>query len=152
FLLLLNSFLMSVDVLQLRSFTCLSQPCREETMLELSVTLDDQAYLRSVDFISYFLSSFGFASSRQFPAPVVSWTKPAAPKKPSTDSPSLNLDPESLYPWRPDHSYLAHHYRPPLRCVFQGVGVTSALHNASFHCSCRAPNSCQSSLAERESC
>ncbi|MED6248533.1 hypothetical protein ATANTOWER_001667 [Ataeniobius toweri] len=29
-----------------------------------------------------------------------------APKRPSTDSPSLNLDPESLYPWRPDHSYL----------------------------------------------
>ncbi|MEQ2289798.1 hypothetical protein AMECASPLE_036970 [Ameca splendens] len=29
-----------------------------------------------------------------------------APKKPSTDSPSLNLDPESLYPWRPDRSYL----------------------------------------------
>ncbi|MED6275787.1 hypothetical protein CHARACLAT_030005 [Characodon lateralis] len=28
-----------------------------------------------------------------------------APKK-LTDSPSLNLDPESLYPWRPDHSYL----------------------------------------------
>ncbi|MEQ2301472.1 hypothetical protein AMECASPLE_036442 [Ameca splendens] len=27
-------------------------------------------------------------------------------KKPSTDSPSLNLDPESLYPWRPDHSHL----------------------------------------------
>ncbi|MED6278165.1 hypothetical protein CHARACLAT_020868 [Characodon lateralis] len=30
----------------------------------------------------------------------------SAPRKPSTDSPSLNLDPESLYPWRPDHSYL----------------------------------------------
>ncbi|MED6266353.1 hypothetical protein CHARACLAT_001299 [Characodon lateralis] len=74
-----------------------------------------------------------------------------APKKPM-DSSSLNLDPESLYPWRPDHSYLAHHYRPPSRCVFQGVGVTSALHNASFHCSCRAPNSCPSSLAEWESC
>ncbi|MEQ2223494.1 hypothetical protein ILYODFUR_037314 [Ilyodon furcidens] len=29
-----------------------------------------------------------------------------APKKPSTDSPSLNLDPESLYPWCPNHSYL----------------------------------------------
>ncbi|MED6241283.1 hypothetical protein ATANTOWER_006737 [Ataeniobius toweri] len=29
-----------------------------------------------------------------------------APKKPSMDSPLLNLDPESLYPWRPDHSYL----------------------------------------------
>ncbi|MEQ2308149.1 hypothetical protein AMECASPLE_025172 [Ameca splendens] len=29
-----------------------------------------------------------------------------APKKPSTDSPSFNLDPESLYPWRPDHSDL----------------------------------------------
>ncbi|MED6256850.1 hypothetical protein ATANTOWER_029934 [Ataeniobius toweri] len=27
-------------------------------------------------------------------------------QKPCTDSPSLNLDPESLYPWRLDHSYL----------------------------------------------
>ncbi|MEQ2296793.1 hypothetical protein AMECASPLE_028126 [Ameca splendens] len=40
------------------------------------VTLDDQVYQRSVEFISYLLSSFGFASSWQFPAPVVSWTKP----------------------------------------------------------------------------
>ncbi|MEQ2307195.1 hypothetical protein AMECASPLE_015897 [Ameca splendens] len=29
-----------------------------------------------------------------------------APKEPPTDSPSSNLDPESLYPRRPDHSYL----------------------------------------------
>ncbi|MEQ2231279.1 hypothetical protein ILYODFUR_037945 [Ilyodon furcidens] len=104
----------------------------------LEVILDDQACLRFVDFYPIICLRLDFASSWQFSCSsrlldqAVSITCPpsninlrtpnsllsapsshrTAPRRPSMDSPSLSLDPESLYPWRPDHSVFFDHYVP----------------------------------------
>ncbi|MEQ2315398.1 hypothetical protein AMECASPLE_021867 [Ameca splendens] len=78
--------------------------------------LDNQEYLRFEDFVSHLLSSFGSASSWEFPATFISSRKrtlSTLQRKhlhtgliPVCSKLVHNLDPESLNPWRSDHTFL----------------------------------------------